>query len=644
MENEYRFGGNGEYMLSRRALNHIMLGDFTVRVEDDPSKPRTTKVLSGGLHVFSAWKSLLLEHPEIVSLDEFDSEVDGDWFYARELQNGVITLKIPKILFSGKAANLTLMPETYYKSGYLWKTLFPSGFTEADVLDCIRQALINVERESLLEPIVQGVDHHIIGYARTENPFTAMRIQIQLCGHEIRSAFPSWTQPWTGNNGKPFSHSDTISFLMSESVLRAPPLHNLQSSLFVGKGKPSYEALKRITPFFVLARKLPKPEEAQDEWRTAREADLEKISKKMNRQDAMEVKAYLVDHIISKEPSFLQQQLYSSRIPQVSNNPLDFNACQISQNVFECFYVLLQYDIENDESFFLDCMKRYLSMTVIHTGGIHLFEVKRLYKLFLRGVRSHSRKDSISVFIEYLAVSPSRCALYHEFNVNTYTKKHDENSMIVIGVSDPKLPIRPEVVVDFVALNLGENYLVSFNQSQRLEIAGRILRQIPLAYMRDTLRYFTGIDFQFFCDLLPSLLKIENKNPVNEKELIRVIKDYHRMLVVYRQRVVMDDVISYRTDRWDLEYMSSEFCEVVIQQHKRDFVVIMHQRFLENMEKLAGVNGMEKTAKTCAVLLKSIDKEAVPHPSRIPDYIDSWMKDPKYYREADDIDFSIFER
>jgi hypothetical protein len=162
--------------------------------------------------------------------------------------------------------------------------------------------------------------------------------------------------------------------------------------------------------------------------------------------------------------------------------------------------------------------------------------------------------------------------------------------------------------------------------------------------MRDTLRYFTGIDFQFFCDLLPSLLEIENKNPVNEKELIRVIKDYHRMLVVYRQRVVMDDVISYRTDRWDLEYMSSEFCEVVIQQHKRDFVVIMHQRFLENMEKLAGVNGMEKTAKTCAVLLKSIDKEAVPHPSRIPDYIDSWMKDPKYYREADDIDFSIFER
>lgn len=644
MDQLFKLGKNGEYTLNRRALNHIAHGDFTTRVDRQETglEPILTKILSGGLHTYTALKSFLNEHTKITSLDAFDPSINEDWFYIRELQNKVITVKIPQTLFSGKAANLTQKPETYYKSGYLWKTLFPKDFSETQIIDCIDQALKNIDKENSATPSSPETDYHLIGYANTHDPMTAIRIQVQLHGNEIRSAFPSWSQPWTGNNGKAFSHADSISFILSESTEPSSGDHYKLSSIF-SDGKPKYEKLKKLTPTFTTTKTIPKLGKPQDLWRTNRLEVLKALAYSIETNELQNIQSYLCDHIITKEPSYHQQALYMSGIPHFT--PLDFNTCQLSQNIYECFFVLLQYDIKNNTSHFLECMQRFLLTTVIHTGGIHLFELKRLHKLFISGSLLHHRRDSVKLFLEALSNSPSRAATYHEFDMNTYNKKHDENSMLLIGTDNLILPIEPEMIIDFVALNLGENYLITFDKTERNKIAKKLIfSQIPEQYIADSLSYFTGSDFNFFALDLPLLLEKENKETASDKTLERIIRDYHRMLVIYRQRLVLDDPDSYKANPFEYEFMSSEFCELTIQQHKRKYVIAMHQHFLKNTSIILKSKESKKLSSLCEILQNSIGKEGVPLPQQIPDYIESWMQNVEYQKTKKDFDLSIFER
>ncbi|MDH1932989.1 hypothetical protein [Pseudomonas sp. GD03696] len=641
MDDPILLGEGGAYTLNPRAFRHIMEGDYKQKV-DRPlagGNPILSIAIAGGLHTYSALMGFLRHHPKISSLDAYDPEANEDWYYIRELQNKVLTVKLPKELFVSKAADLTLMPENYYKSGYLWKTLFPKDFSEKDIISAIDQALRNVETHNSISPSDPNQDYHIIGYANVEHPMTAMRIQIQLRGNEIRSAFPSWTQPWTGNNGKAFSHADTISFIMAESVERSSRDHYKLSKIFMGR-RPDYESLKRLTPEFTVTRTIPKKGQPHNEWRESRLKTLKIVSQSLIKPEISKIQNYLCDHAITKESSFQQQMLYISKIPY-SGNPLDFNACQISQNVYECFYVLLHYDLYRGTDYFLKCMQRFLKASMIHTGGIHLFELKRLHKLFIEGVSLHHDKNSVALFIELLASSPSRAASYQEFNVNTYVKRHDERSMMLIGSSGVTLPITSSILIDFVSLNLGENYLFSFSEEERFEISKRIIfSQTPVNYIDDALGYFTGADFDFFSYHLASLLSLDNKNPVPDKALERIVRDYHRMLVIYRQRLVMDNPTAYSSDPYDLEFMSPEFCDLIIIQHRRKFVISNHEGFLNEIIKNTT---SAKISKICNYLLSGISKEGVPMPQYIPDHIESWMKNDAFVRKGE-VDLSIFER
>ncbi|WP_339461293.1 hypothetical protein [Pseudomonas sp. EA_105y_Pfl2_R69] len=640
-----RLGKDGEYTLDERAFKHIVDGEFVTRI--DRASPKNQRedvsVLAGGLHTYRALHNFLQGHPKLVPLDAFDPIYDEDWHYVRELQNKVLTVKLPRILFNKSAANITQMPESYYKSGYLWKTLFPKSFSNEDIISSIDQALQAIDIESSGDLASSDGDYHIIGYANQHAPMTALRIQIQLQGNSIRSAFPSWSQPWTGNNGKPFSHSDSISFIISQSTERASAIHYKRSKIFVDS-RPNYEALKLLTPNLLIAKTIPAPDVPHDEWRKRRLDTLTSTTNNLTTKQLSEILLFLEDHAITKEGSFQQQWLYTSKIAK-SGNPLDFNACQISQNIYECFYLTLKYDNLKGTNHFLKCMRRYLSASIIHSGGMHLFELKKLHKLFMIGAIEHHQSDSVKIFIEALAESPSRAATYHEFNLNTYIKKHDEESMMIIGRSGFELPILPKILVDFIALNLGENYLASFDQKQRQFIAENLLAlNFPPNYVKDALMYFTASDFDFFGDELAALLSCSNKEFPDEKSLDRLIRDYHRMQVMYRQRVVLEDVESYHTDPFDLEFMSPDYCDVVIQKHKRDFIVIMHQRCLESIEKLCAIMGLTKLGKLCNKLSHSINKEGVPLPNAIPDYIPSWMTDSSYGRDNNSLDIStIFE-
>jgi hypothetical protein len=148
------FGDTGQYELSEEAFQHILWGDTAVRPVNTTAGRIHETVLSGGLHTCDGWKKFVALHPKVVHLLQFRIDVHSDWYYARQLQNGVITLKIPRRLFTGSAASITRQPDNYYKSGYLWKTLFPTGYDEDDVLKAIGEALLNIDREDSTPPTV----------------------------------------------------------------------------------------------------------------------------------------------------------------------------------------------------------------------------------------------------------------------------------------------------------------------------------------------------------------------------------------------------------------------------------------------------------------------------------------------------------
>ena len=67
-----RFGEQSKYELSEAALMHILRGETAIRpVTKD--EVRTTEIaLSGGLHTWQGWESLLKQHSDVVHLLEFD--------------------------------------------------------------------------------------------------------------------------------------------------------------------------------------------------------------------------------------------------------------------------------------------------------------------------------------------------------------------------------------------------------------------------------------------------------------------------------------------------------------------------------------------------------------------------------------------
>lgn len=101
----------------------------------------------------------------------------------------------------------------------------------------------------------------------------------------------------------------------------------------------------------------------------------------------------------------------------------------------------------------------------------------------------------------------------------------------------------------------------------------------------------------------------------------------------------MDDVEAYSVDPYELEFMSSDFCNIVISQHRIKFVSFMHQDFLENLQRQ---DVSDKIKSRCKVLLDNLGKEAVPLPNVIPEYLDSWMNNKTYIPV--ERDFSVFER
>ncbi|WP_265497697.1 hypothetical protein [Providencia rustigianii] len=615
------FGKQGEYELTESALKHIFSGDTAIRPVNSQGVRTTEVVLSGGLHTWDGWENLLSHHTNIAHLLEYDVDRHDDWFFARELQNGVITLKIPRLLFTGSAAKITMQPDNYYKSGYLWKTLYPIGYTEDDIIRTLAEAFNNIDRDDSNYPTSEQGSGVLYGYALVNAPLKTIKLRIQLRGNQIQSAFPAWEQPFTGNNGKPYSHSNSISFNIAESTVYYEKFSNPWGHIFQEES-PSADALLDITPTFILRRPRRDSSITIDNWRDMREKELMEIAPSMSYEDLQRIENYLQDYICSKNPYGVQYSLYTSLFDQICQDDELFNAAQLFENIAECIQVLTHSDIENGTRRAIDAMVRFISMAVVHTGGLCTLQFKRVLGEFLEAALGHPDENSSRDFFAALASSSCRAALYSEFDLSPFVKENNKLGRSLIGFPEVDIELKPGHLYEYLSLNLGENYLLTLSKDKRLAIARGCFPTAELhAMVADTMLFLSGIDFQFFMPIRLNPGRLAEKSPPSEEDLTAVVRDYSRMLVIYRQRIVMEDPDAYKAEIDPEKVATEENFNLIRQKHKRAFVWMMHEAMLKGLIKLADHLGYENLKAKSENMLSQLPKEVIPTPKSVPDYI-----------------------
>ena len=94
-----KVGDATQHGLSKEAFDHIASGDTTIQPVNSPTGRIYKTVLSSGLRTYDSWKKFVALHPKVVHLMLFQHNSHNTWWFAREQQNGVVALKIPRSLF-----------------------------------------------------------------------------------------------------------------------------------------------------------------------------------------------------------------------------------------------------------------------------------------------------------------------------------------------------------------------------------------------------------------------------------------------------------------------------------------------------------------------------------------------------------------
>lgn len=641
----YHLGLGGNYTLSEIALKHILEGDFSERLLEENNR-RTGKkeiILTGGLHTYNAWINFKNLRNDIVHLRFYNSSTDRFWYYARELHNGVITLKLPREYFQSKAANITKFPDRYYKSGYLWKTLFPKNKTTDDILKIINQALHNLDRE-------ESTDRMLIGYALVDHPFTAIKIRIQCFDNQINSAFPCWDQPMTGNNGKAYSHNDSTSFLMAASTeffddahkLYSPPKSNIYDHNI------GVSSLIKNTPDFLLNRPRIEGETAIKEWHKQRESHIKNLANSVDEKTILKMLVYLKDPCICKDGFMLQRDAYQ-HLDLLKEREF-FNAISIQQNIIETLIFIFYFDRKHKTLHLIDAILHYLKNKVTFSGFIDSWNNKRLHSKILKLVSSYHSGTIIPQYLEALSLSPTRNDLSLEFDLNRYWKKeldlHKDDSLIELSLMHhPNMEINlcSQHFRDFALNNLSENYLLNFDRNYQNKFLDQVLVDMGKnahVFIEDCVKITVCDDFTFFSELFePISERIIQKeiNNIDENALAILIKDFFRVQCLQRMKILY---INNEFNLFDIDYsnlQSEKYRSDMIVKHERRVKVIMLELFLSNCLKICDYLNLEDLSSEVEKYKERVWTEKPPMPTPIPDYIKHWKnnKDQSWRQDLD---------
>jgi hypothetical protein len=401
------------------------------------------------------------------------------------------------------------------------------------------------------------------------------------------------------------------------------------------------DTLLSFTPNFILNRQRRDSATSINNWRDEREKELMSIAPLMPSDKLELIETYLHDFICCKDPYNIQAKLYISSLEKIRRDDCMFNASQLLENIAECTQVLTYSDLKHGTRRSMDFIIHFLKVAVVHTGGLCTLMFKRVIGEFINTALVHNDEKSRREFFTVLAKSPARAALYTEFDLSPFTKKNNDDGLSIIGHSNVEIDLKPEHLYHFVALNLGENYLLSFSESNRQAIAQTCFSGPEMqAMVADCMSFLSGIDFQFFMPIRLEPILLEQELAPNEEDLITVIRDYSRMLVLYRQRIVLEDPKAYKAALDYGQYGSIEFFHLVRQKHKREFVWLMHNTMLDELHSLAENLGYTKLRQRIKSIKSGLPKESIPLPKKVPSYILEhldWIKNPTLDRSNDNL-------
>ncbi|MGS0756103.1 hypothetical protein ACVBEH_16510, partial [Roseateles sp. GG27B] len=84
----------------------------------------------------------------------------------------------------------------------------------------------------------------------------------------------------------------------------------------------------------------------------------------------------------------------------------------------------------------------------------------------------------------------------------------------------------------------------------------------------DVMARFIGRDVDFFMPTKLHLDRLAMQTPPREEDLMAIMRDYGRMLLMLRQRIILEDPVAYETERDYSKYGTNEFFELMRQKHK----------------------------------------------------------------------------
>lgn len=621
----YALGPGGQYSLGPEALDHILLGDIGQRpIRTAQGFSHLQPFLKGGLHTVDGWlafkKTLQgLKHGANVLAPE------EPWYWARELQNGVILLRVPREMYQRNAAELTRYADAYYKSGYLWKTLFPRDTDIPEVLRLVNEALHNLDKEESGKGI-------LIGYARVMDPMNAIKVRIQVTGTQINSAFPTWGQPMTGNNGKPYSHSDSIGYFTADSTEFFDDFDDYQKlfsqTRLFGVHKAMMEDLVRSTPAYLLGRPAYSRDQLDKDQRDAWKSHLEDIGAGLSAEDADALRLYLDDVVVRKVPFDLVRGIYSQH--EMAQAPANWkNAADVYQNCADGLRVLCVYQVRSGPGCTVawDFMRTWLRTRFLNTGGLDLWQAKRLHVQIIRWVIDQDSGELAWEYIKELAGSPNRIAFYTWFNLNPWAGFPLE----IIGVTEPAVVISAEMFYSFVGDNLGLNYVTTRSAKERTELAGKLQKNYSDSAQQmvgDLVSAAESADFTPSPCLLEELLPLLEKAPhkADEESLRLVVVDHFRILLLAHYVIVNDniDVIARGEPHTFDPLPTSAYGRYTKVKHLRQLLWLFHEQYLNALVKAAQALGMQKLGERAELMRPALRKERIPLPQQIPKYIPNW--------------------
>lgn len=605
------------FEISRASLDHIMQGEFSFRPTQRSDKSTQT-VLKGGLHTYEGWVNFKKMHAdELTHVQFFDSRVHSNWYFARTLGNGVITLRIPRELFSSKASKITMYPDEYYKSGYLWKTLFPEEYGENDILDAIDSALKNIDKDS-------SIKGQLVGYCNLGNPLKEIRLVIQYRGEKIHSAFPSWSQPNTGNDGKPYSHFDSIGFVIASSTVFFDDSALLESEpiFCFGDEKFGIDRFVEKTPAIFKNRSLPKGNVSA--WSSNREKELKAYTESVSKSDLHKIKSYITDITLIKNYPRIMSGAYASGV-DFHRNRDEYNSIIIYQNIIDGLKVLF---FSGEPC--ADDLEEVIIFLVNNMVTFTLFDLvikRRILSVIIEIVSGSSRASLSERFVLALAKSPVRRELYIEYLPDTLERKRLStpctlNQDALIFVSNPNLSIEFNVqdYLEILKEQIGETYAFNFDDRFLNRHLHKVLEAQEGDYLKlvsDGLKYLkvselTSMSFHFG-NILEGLSCEGFKANLNDA--LRVItRDYCRIQFAKRLRInglygKFNDYVGevYEPVDYNLLYAN-------ILKHERWFNSFVVGHFLDSIEKYAKLVGDKELGNDADIFRGKIGKEVPPLP------------------------------